>query len=283
RFAWAAADGRQLRQHHLVGLRRLLGVLREPPYPGPIPAGGDARLLGLSVDREPIHSWLRTEDAAAEVAEPLAEIRARLEAVFGATAWRELDRGVPLTSEQDAGLRDLLAKVPRLDTSNLAGTLHPPLRKALLAELGRRDPSLAYRAASHLWARDLVQFGPASPALAQVATRWTRGDEWACFAAVEAVQAPESGWSGEALFVPAAGAHTLLLLLGDQLVAVPQDSTGLRIEPLAALGLRGAGLARVGLDHFTLPDTRTATDRERIQRAWNVLAAADLTSIAFGM
>src|SRR5262249_29245110 len=24
RFAWAAADGRQLRQHHLVGLRRLL-------------------------------------------------------------------------------------------------------------------------------------------------------------------------------------------------------------------------------------------------------------------
>src|SRR5207245_902708 len=65
--------------------------------------------------------------------------------------------------------------------------------------------------------------------------------------------------------------------------AVPRDHAGLRIEPLATLGLRGAGLARLALDQVTLPEARTAVDRERIQRVWGVLSAADLTSIAFGM
>ncbi len=270
RFAWAAADGRQLRQHHLVGLRRFLEVLREH--------GG-----GPSSGTEPIRSWLRAEDNSAAVAEQVTEWAARLDAVLGPMAWRDLDRSVPLTSEQDAVLRDLVAQVPALDPSNLVSTLHPPLRKALLAELGRRDPSLAYRAAAHLWARDLVQMGSASPALAQAAARWTRGDEWACFAIVDGVQAGEHGWSGEAFFVPAAGARSLLLLLGDQLVAVPQDHAGLQVELLATLGLRGAGLARVRLKHLPLPDTRTAADHERIQRIWNILSGADLTSIAFGM
>jgi electron transfer flavoprotein-quinone oxidoreductase len=31
RFSWAAADGRQMRQHHLTGLRRLLGLPEGPP------------------------------------------------------------------------------------------------------------------------------------------------------------------------------------------------------------------------------------------------------------
>jgi hypothetical protein len=34
RFAWAAADGRQLRLHHLAGLRRLLALPPAPPAPG---------------------------------------------------------------------------------------------------------------------------------------------------------------------------------------------------------------------------------------------------------
>src|SRR5205807_514489 len=57
----------------------------------------------------------------------------------------------------------------------------------------------------------------------------------------------------------------------------------LHLEPLATLGLRGAGIARLSLDNFTLPDTRVAVDPDRIQRVWQVLSAADLTSIAFGM
>src|SRR5439155_15670305 len=73
------------------------------------------------------------------------------------------------------------------------------------------------------------------------------------------------------------------LLLGNQLVVVPAGAPRLHLEPLATLGLRGAGLARISLDHFTPPDTRVAVDPDRIQRVWQVLSAADLTSIAFGM
>src|SRR5207244_7158568 len=137
------------------------------------------------------------------------EWTARLDAVFAPTAWRTIDRQEPLTSDQDALLRDLIAQVPPLDATRLEHSLHPPERKALLAELGRRDPSLAYRVASHLWARDLASLAMGSPALAQAARRWTRGDEWACFAAVDAVQTRATGWMGEVTFVAAAAAGSL--------------------------------------------------------------------------
>src|SRR5207245_10000683 len=140
-----------------------------------------------------------------------------------------------------------------------------PERKAFLAELGRRDPSLAYRVAAHLWARDLALLPTGSPALAQAAGRWARGEEWACFVAVDALQTRATRWMGEANFLAAAGSGSLLLLLGNVLVVVPADAPRLHLEPLATLGLRGAGIARISLDQFTLPDTRVAVDPDRIQ------------------
>src|SRR5207248_3207443 len=203
--------------------------------------------------------------------------------VFPPTAWRGLERQESLTSAQDAVLRDLIAQVPPLDRTGLAHSLHPPERKALLAELGRRDPSLAYRVAAHLWARDLASLATGSPALAQAAGRWARGEEWACFATVDALQTRATGWKGEAVYVAAAGAGSLLLLIDSQLVVVPAGAPRLSLEPLATLGLRGAGMVRIVLDNLTLPDTRTAADPDRIQRVWQVVSAADLTSIASGM
>src|SRR5205823_1057779 len=119
------------------------------------PAG---QLLGGSppAHEDPTRAWLRAEDQEPTRAALLAVWKARLDAAFAPAAWRELERQVPCTAEQDAVLRDLLAQVPPLNPGDLPRTLHPPARKALLAELGRRDPSLAYRAASHLWARDLA-------------------------------------------------------------------------------------------------------------------------------
>jgi electron transfer flavoprotein-quinone oxidoreductase len=269
-FAWAGASGRQLRFHHLTGMRRLLAVLSKY-FHGPAPEADSSCC------------WLRAEDNTETVASKLAEWVTRLDAVFPSTAWRQLDQQTPLTSEQDAVLRDLIAQVPLLDSADLAHTLHPPLRKALLAELGRRDPSLAFRVASHLWARDIARLRPISSALFQAAQRWTRGDEWACFASVEAVQNADGAWAGETLFVPAEAAQSLLLVLGDQLVAVRADSPGIRRETLATLGLRGAGLTRITLDKLVLPETRVAADYDRLHRVWQVLSAADLTSIAFGM
>ncbi len=270
RYSWAAADGRQLRQHHLVGLRRLLGLLA--PH-----------VAGSAESPDPSRAWLRSEADAAAVAETMDRLRGRLDAVFPPNAWRDLDRGAALTPEQDAALRELVAACPTPDSANLAATLHPPLRKAILAELGRRDPSLAYRAACHWWARDLAHLSAGSTALGPAARRWASGDEWACFAMIDAAGGPGGTWTGETLFVPAAGCTTLLLLVGDQLTAVRPDAQGLRVEPLATQGLRGAGLARVSLRQFALPEPRAGADHDRIRRVWQVLSAADLTSIAFGM
>jgi hypothetical protein len=289
RFAWAAADGRQLRFHHLAGLRRFLGALAS----GAAETRGQEEIVqnsGFPVPASPrlrvpaSQPWLRAEDDARAVAGTLAEWRARLDAVFGPAAWRDLERQEPLTAEQDAALRDLLAQVPVLDPADLAGTLHPPQRKALLAELGRRDPSLAYRAAAHLWARDLATLAAGSSALRRAAERWAGGAEWACFAEVDAVPIAADRWMGEALFVPAVGARSVLLLVRDQLVLVAGERPDhFKIEPLASLGLRGAGLARVRLDGLPLPETRCGVDHDRFRRIWGVLSAADLTSIAAGM
>src|SRR5439155_10425960 len=154
---------------------------------------------------------------------------------------------------------------------------------ALLAELGRHDPSLAYRAAAHLWARDLAGLAPPGSPLAQASQRWAAGEEWGAFVSVDGHETAQGDWKGGALFVPARRAQSLLLLLGDQLTALPVPSPGLHLEPLATLGLRGAGLAQLVLNHLQLPETRTAVDRDRMLRVWWVLSAADLTSIAFGM
>ena len=261
--------GGSLRQHHLVGLRRLLDLLGKY-LPAP------------TAEDDPGRFWLQAAENQEKVAEKLADWTARLDTVFTPTAWRDLDRQQPLTPAQDAVLRDLIAQVPPLDSAGLAHTMHPPERKALFAELGRRDPSLAYRVASHLWARDLACYD-------RVPGPRTRGrpvDPWrrmGLFRQVEAVQTRATGWKGEALFVAAAGAGSLLLLIGNQLVAIPANAPRLELEPLATLGLRGCGMARISLDNMTLPDTRAAADPDRIQRVWQVLSAADLTSIAFGM
>jgi len=270
RYAWAAADGRHMRFHHTTGMRRILQVVNK--YVG-----------GLTVAPEPGRAWLQAERVSGGVVG--APLQQRLDAVLPPTIWRDLEHGSTLTPEQDAVLRDLLAQVPPVDPANLAATLHPPIRKTLLAELGRRDPSLAYRAACHLWARDLARLATGSAALGRAAQHWARGDEWACFAIVDAVQTSGSGWTGDVLFVPARRANTLLLLLGNQLAVLPlgnQPCPGLHVEPLPTLGLRGAGLTRVRLEGLTLPEECASVDHDRIVRAWRVLSAADLTSIAFG-
>jgi alkylation response protein AidB-like acyl-CoA dehydrogenase/flavin-dependent dehydrogenase/electron transfer flavoprotein alpha subunit/ferredoxin-like protein FixX len=268
KFPWAASGGRQLRFHHIAGLRRLLGAV----------SGGTR----LPPAHEPTRTWLAAEDGVGTVAETLAKWQARLDAVFSPYAWRDREHGAALASEQDAMLRDLIAQVPRVTANELAETLHPPLRKALLAELGRRDPSLAYRVVCHLWARDVATLAGGPASLRARAEAWANGEEWACFAPIDAVETSPGHWQGEALFVPAQQAGSVLVLIRDQL-AILRKEAGLRVEALGTLGLRGAGLAAVRLDGIALPDERAAVDDDRIRRLWSVLSAADLTSIGFGM
>jgi electron transfer flavoprotein-quinone oxidoreductase len=282
RYAWAAADGRQLRAHHLVGLRRYLQAL-EGPTPGAPTAA--AALL---------RPWLRAEEDSEALAGPLGEVAVLLDRAFPAGAWRDLDHQVPLTPEQDRALRDLVARVPGVDSLHLAETMHPPLRKAILAELGRRDPSLAYRAASHLWARDLARLALVSSRFSQAAERWVRGEKWVCFAALDR----PAGDNEEVFFIPAADADSILLLRGDRLHLVPakgadsaRDAAGnslrelptLAVEPVPTLGLRGAGLARLRVTPSFEAAHGANVDHDRVRRVWEVLSSADLTSIAWGM
>ncbi|HYT93586.1 MAG TPA: 4Fe-4S dicluster domain-containing protein, partial [Gemmataceae bacterium] len=263
RYSWAAADGRQLRQHHLAGMRRYLDLLGR---------GGDAGT--------PTRPWLRAEEAATALVDRLAEWRTRLGAVFPPSIWRELEQQIPLTAEQDTLLRDLLSQIPSVDAKDLGGTLHPPERKALLAELGRRDPSLAYRAACHLWARDLGSLRSEDEAWHTVMDHHLQEGKWFAFAVLEDRIGPERT---EALFVPARSGEVLILLRGDEMASCEGAGAGLAIEPLATLGLRGAGLARLVLTDRSVPQAWGRVDHERLLRLWAVLSAADLTSIAFGM
>jgi electron transfer flavoprotein-quinone oxidoreductase len=269
-FAWAAADGRQLRQHHLTGLKRFLDILnRHAPA-----------TFGAA---DPARPWLRAEDDAALVAAERSAWQERLDAVLRPHAWQAIDKGEPLSPEQDTTLRDLIAAIPIVEPGNVSGPVHAALRKALLAELGGRDPSLAYRVACHLWARDLARLRKGAAGFNETLERWMLGREWACFAAIDGVQTGAGRWQGETLFVPATGAQSILLLLGDQLIILSPATRGLRIEPVPTLGLRGAGLARLILDDLEPPPASALADRDRVLRVWQVLSSADLTSIALGM
>jgi electron transfer flavoprotein-quinone oxidoreductase len=271
-YAWAAADGRQIRWHHLAGLRRLLGVLRE-------------HFLGPVVDVDRVRPWLQAEMDTDAVAHDRQAVRALLDRAFPASAWRDLERQATLTDEQDRALQDLVRRVPPVDAADLRGTLHPPVRKVVLAELGRRDPSLAYRVASHLWARDLARLATVASPLARWAERWARADELACFAILE--KSREEAGKAEALFVPAMDAQAMLVLGSERLWVLPGGKLapvpGSAVEPLGTLGLRGAGLARIRVDEAKLAEPGMSVDPDRLERIGGILSAADLTSIAQGM
>jgi alkylation response protein AidB-like acyl-CoA dehydrogenase/flavin-dependent dehydrogenase/ferredoxin-like protein FixX len=264
--AWAAADGRQLSYHHVTGLRRLITVLyRKEPQSRP------------QVDE--LDGWLAAEHAETTVQSHLSEWKARLDAAFPPGTWRAVEATQFLNDAQDQLLREMVRQVPRLDPTALAATLHPPLRKALLGELGRRDPALAYLVACHLWARDLAALNRASPPFAEAAERWVAVQEWACFAVLED-RKREDTWTGTASFVPAGRARMMLALSANQAAIIPIVTPS--VESLPTLGLRGAGLSEVKLDKTT-PLAVVDVDPEYLTRVRHILSSADLVSIASGM
>jgi alkylation response protein AidB-like acyl-CoA dehydrogenase/flavin-dependent dehydrogenase/electron transfer flavoprotein alpha subunit/ferredoxin-like protein FixX len=270
RFAWAAADGRQMRQHHITGLRRLLSLLdpKEAKYPP---------------ESDALDPWLSAENSDSRLAENLNGWKAMLDDAFPPGSWRITEQKQFLSDLQDNALRELIRKIPRVSNSDLPNTLHPPLRKVLLAELGRRDPSLAYRVACHLWARDLALLCGSSNLIANAGERWALGEEWACFALAGPGDAEARDLDGAALFVPARHAQSLLILRGNQLAVVSADATGVRLEDLDTLGLRGAGIAHLRLEGVRALETCDAVDVDGLNRMWKILSSADLIAIASGM
>lgn len=262
-YSWAAADGRQLRWHHLAGIRA-----------GAQAAGGSATSKTRAAEHLP---WSGTEAVAHQTEESRAEVVRRLDVAFSPMAWRDLERQTPLTHEQDQALLALAARVPVPDAKAPAEGLASPFRKALLAELGRRDPSLAYRVASHLWARDLLVWAGQRTEPRSNGEPGASG--WLCLAVFNATQAE----AAEAWCVPATGAGRIVVLNNDRVADLAADSPALSVEPLAALGLRGAGLARVRLTDAGSLAGEPPVNATEARRVADVLASADLISIAFGM
>jgi len=97
------------------------------------------------------------------------------------------------------------------------------------------------------------------------------------------LQSTQTGWLGEALFVPAASARSIVLLLSDRLAIVSADHPALAIEPLRTLGLRGAGLVRMRVRKMDELETQMSADCQRLQRVYRILSSADMMSIASGM
>jgi alkylation response protein AidB-like acyl-CoA dehydrogenase/ferredoxin-like protein FixX len=263
-YAWAASEGRQLRWHHIVGLRNCISGLvnvRSPSNP-------------VLDSRE---KWLTAEAAAS----PSIDMLQELDRALPFSAWRDLERCESLSTDQDAVLRALQKRIPSIDVRCLDATLHPPIRKTILAELGRRDPSLAFRMASHLWARDIVDLANLPDRNQTILKRLRRPGGWGALALFDS---DNRGSASEAWFVPARGAAWLALLSADGLAIAPTDDPAVQVEPLATLGLHGAGLARVSITTGLTPAKGWASiDIPALRSAWAILSSADLTSIAFGM
>jgi len=247
-YSWAASDGRQLRFHHLPELGRVLK-----------PAGEEHK---RQEDEAPV-SWSQPGPS-------LPKLGQRLDAVFPPALWRDLEQRKPLSAEQDATLRNEIAQVPPLSIKS-PGTL--ARRRRILIAVARRDPSLAYRVASHLWARDLATL--AGGASSEKAKRWTAVEEWACLAIIDD--------RGEALFIPGRDAQAVLMLDREQLRICSPGTAGLTLEPLPTLGLRGAGLVRVRASNDLQAETDQTVDRAALLRTWECVSGFDLIAIAMGI
>lgn len=257
KFAWAAAEGRQVEQHHLAGLNVLLETLGSP---WPLPPQPSAPT-----------PWLRAEAAEQQVAADRAQVRARLDDVWGPYLWRDLDQGAKLTPSQEAALKAVAGSVPAFDPARPGETLHPPLRKMLLAELARRDASLGYRVARHLLARDLAT---------ACGLNLVDPDRWLAFVVLDNPSATGNQVSGTASFIPAADEY--LILAGDRLFRASQEALAAHLIPQPSLGLRGAGLHELKLEGFPLPADALG-GAARHEPLCRVLESADLIALALGM
>ena len=233
KFAWAAADGRQLRFHHVVGLRRMLQVMEK--------AGGPPALLAGAVPRGRARPGCEPSAILRPPPSSCSAVRG-LDAVFQPNALRR--PGAATAAQLRTGRRAPRFARPGPSFGSggpwRCGTLHPPQRKALLAELARRDPELAYRVASHLWGVTWLG-SPADPRgrLPIDGVAATNGP----VSCISTECRRRGSLDGRGHVGPGSRCAAPLLLVGDQLAVVPLDAPGLYLEPLSTLGLR-AGCAR---------------------------------------
>ncbi len=269
RFAWAASACRHIQQHHLQGLKALLGC----------PLAVD-RLNDNAAWDLPLQPMLQADTQRSSANRAIQPWRQRIEELWGPYLWRELDQGHKLTPPQNEVLADALAYVPELESTQLDQTLHPAARKEILAELGRRDPSIGYRFAHHLWVRDLLQlFG--SDMQRHAWRQLTLQKQWSAYVNLDNGSIQSDGCRGSATMLPLVDAY--LIRIHDRLFWVTAKELGSQLQPVIGLGLRGTPLCQIDLNDFPLPNDAVKLEPNKVSTAYEVISQTDLIAIALGM
>jgi len=271
RYFWADIVGKQLAEHHVAGICRLLDTL-----------GVDAD-AALDVPTDTLvptspqgawawaNAWRLAEQRPADLEAVRREIGDWCEQNLDSVALRSLEEQDPpsaalrewmaaqLAAAVEAGRQDLSAGE---GDAGLATATYGR-RDVLLEELAAVDPSLSVLAAQHLLACDLLAGAAAGSigadleagrAFATVVAQGSFDNQPVTPAAAVEESEPASVGSdielhGEAPLVATALASWLLVVRDNHGYLVPVDDPGVRVEPVGCIGLAGAGVRRVVFDN----------------------------------
>ncbi|MBI3911172.1 MAG: acyl-CoA dehydrogenase family protein [Armatimonadetes bacterium] len=266
KFFWAEADARQARLHFLPGLQ-------------------SRKLSGLGAPASPEDPWLAADSRPAEEAAFRQEWRTRLDALFDRRVCLALDAGEPPSCEQRAALRDACRAAPLPPKGEEGKGIWQ--RAAILRELGRADPALAWAVVEHLRAADRLAASP-DPTARAWAARLRDGEAIATIADGDLSPGPspfpvrEGGGDARCCArVHRALAEVVLIPGEEQDVLLREDGPGVHWEPVRTTGLRAAGPARLHLNGAKPEATFVAPPAEATTLP--LAAVRDFIAVALGL
>jgi electron transfer flavoprotein-quinone oxidoreductase len=188
KFFWAAADGRQILDHHLAILRSGVQAFRRSGVQGT----NDERRTTKGEQLASEHPNARTPERL-NADRFRQEIRTRLDESLDRHSLRDLDRGRPLSDGERALLRSLIAACasvgsvtterPNVRTLGRMDSALPSdeRRRVVMEELARKDPSLSVLVARHFLSCDLLT-GYGGDAAHALLPSWQSGERIATIA-----------------------------------------------------------------------------------------------------
>ncbi len=232
RFFAAEADARQLRDHHLAGLREMIGRL------------GETCLLRLE-EEDPVAALRALEVATPERRAARAALREHVAQVFDRPAIRRLEGGGSLEEDE----AELLAAATRAalgsDGPDGGFDAWAALGRAdILAELAWTDPSLAALVASHLAGLEALERAGAT---ASVVKPLRKVERFTSIAYEAPAEVGEGEWNARLPFVLVALADSFVARGGGRIGLIESGKKGVTIESTPAMGLTGAAVAEVRL------------------------------------
>jgi electron transfer flavoprotein-quinone oxidoreductase len=232
RFFAAAADARQLRDHHLAGLRRALDRL------------GEACLLTLD-EADPVAALRALEPESPLRSAARSALRVHVAGVFDRAAVRRLEGGGAFEEDEVELLRAAArtALGDGVPAGEFSGWEHLE-REDVLAELAWTDPSLAALVASHLAG---VEALAAAGAPGSVLDPLLKVERFTAAALEVEAEVGEGEWNGLLPFTLTALAESFVVRGAGRIGLLEEGTRGLEIEATPAMGLTGAAVAELSL------------------------------------